>query len=111
MAFPAGYVTARLQPRDGNGAVLRQYQDAGSDFLSAGQTYTANGTTLPNIYAVQVLGASTTLNLTGNNQTSTGSAAPTFSGISVPTGSTIYGDFSSVTCTAGSVICYKKLLP
>jgi hypothetical protein len=108
----AGYVTNRLQPRDGNGGILRQYQDAGSDFLSATQSYVSDGIAKPNIYAVQCLGATGTVTLVGNNQTSTGAAAPTYAGIPIPSGSTIYGDFSTVTAGAATtLLCYKKLLP
>jgi len=115
----AGYVTTRLLPRDGNGAILRQYQDSGIDRLIAGATYTANGTTLPNIFCIEVMKLPTTsgtLVLTGNNLSTGGTpgATLTYNFDELPLNSLIYGDFSIVnasTIIAGVFTLYKKLLP
>jgi hypothetical protein len=115
----AGYVTNRLQPRDANGGILRQYQDAGTDDLTTSQVYTSNGTTLPGIYAIQNVGAvavGAASTYTANNVSLGGvvQASTTQIPLRVPVGSTIYGDFLTVTldATAAQFLkLYKKLLP
>jgi hypothetical protein len=113
MANPTGYVTQRLLPKDGNGHPITQYWDGGTDELTGAQTYTADGVTIPNCYALQCTGAAAcTGTYRANNESRVGVAQANTVDLaySIPTGATVYGDFIRVTGAAGTLKLYKKLL-
>jgi len=62
---------------------------------------TAGNTRTGDFYAIQIVSAAVFSNLTGNL------GGDAYTGVTFPAGTTIYGAFSSVTLTSGTVIAYR----
>lgn len=96
------------QMMDSESSSLRKLEkDTSFSLGQYGAAYATTGTTTGSFGAIQALEAVTLTVLSTNWNTGTVAAPLNVSGITVPAGMTIFGDFTSFT-TTGKVLAYKN---